>query len=66
MDAAKLKTDEEYTLGAEDRVFRCGNFWYWQCRGCGDANGIFFSRDEAEFDYENWGDLSPAEDRETD
>lgn len=33
MNAAKMNTIEEITVGTEDRVFLSDAGWFWQCRG---------------------------------
>lgn len=51
MQAWKLTTEEEYTVGTEDRVFLSAGAWYYQIRGCAEAHGPFQSRREAEAAY---------------
>ena len=53
MDARKLTTVEEHSLGSgDDRVFLDNSgHWWWQSRGYSVAYGPFDSRDEAEADY---------------
>jgi hypothetical protein len=58
-EAKKLQTLEERAIGKEDRVFlamapnEIDPVWYYQLRGCAEADGPFYDRRAAEEDYES-------------